>query len=257
MVEYRTCPLSPQQLIENASVLQEQDPSRIAGAVSIVGDHQDSGPQILVHCGHNLQQVLGRFGIQCSSRFICQQERLSRDDGSGAGGTLLLTSRNLIGEFAQYVRDPQFLSYAAHLPLDSVRVGVVEGKSQTDVFLDGQSIQQIEVLEHKPQPLPAEPGQFAVGQLRNTFSVQQDIPGADGINRRNAVQQGCFPAAGRAHDGDKFSVRHIKADAIQGLCHVIFASVVFFNIFYLQHITASFALPYDTAKEAFLVSKSY
>ena len=45
-------------------------------------------------------------------------------------------------------------------------------KRVTDVFLDGQGIQQVEVLKHKAQPLPAELCQRFFGQIGNAHAVK-------------------------------------------------------------------------------------
>ena len=121
-----------------------------------MSDHENGSAHILVHGGHDLQQVLGCLGVQRPGGFIGQEQGLSCNHGPGAGGPLLLAPGYLIGKFRQDVGDAQFSSHLPHLVLYRSGVLVIQGEGQADVFLNGQGIQQIEVLEYKAQPLPAE-----------------------------------------------------------------------------------------------------
>ncbi len=62
--------------------------------------------------------------------------------------------------------------------------------------LQCQGIQQVELLKYKAQPLPAEPPAPGAGG-RRCSPVQQDVPGADGVDGGDAVEQGGLPFARR------------------------------------------------------------
>ena len=110
----------------------------------------------------------------------------------------------------------------------------------------GQGIQQIKVLEHKAQLLPAEPGQLPGREGGDALPVQQDVPGADGVDGGDAVEQGGLPGARGPHDGNELP-RHplsklTRSSALVTLflrarsisrCSVLAASVI-----------SSFAVPY-------------
>ena len=167
---------------------------------------------------------------------------LPRHHGPGAGRPLLLPPGHLIGKLGQDVADAQLLGHIRHLPLDRAGVGVVQGQGKPDVLLNGQGIQQVKILEHKAQPLPAEPGQLAFAEGCDALPVQQDVPGAHGVDGGDAVEQGGFAAARRAHDGDEFSGVHVKAHPVQGAGDVVFAAVIFFDVFDMLNTAASFAV---------------
>ena len=258
MVKNRTPPLPSEQFVEQPAVLQKEDPGGIAGTVCVMGHHEDGGPHVPVHPGHDFQQVFGCLGIQRSGGLVGQQEGLSGHHGPGAGRPLLLAAGYLIGEFLQHIHDLQPGRHLPHPALHRLRVGVVQAEGQADVFLQCQGIQQIKVLEHKAQPLPAEPGQLPGREGGDALPVQQDVPGADGVDGGDAVEQGGLPAARRPHDGNKFPVIHFKADPVQRLGHIVFAPVVFFDVPYLQHLDFLLCCPLqDTARPAPLVSAFY
>ena len=144
----------------------------------------------MVHGGHDFQQILRCLGVQRPGGFVSQEQGLARNHCSGAGSPLLLAPGNLIRKFRQDVGDAQLSSHLPHPVLYCSGVLVIQREGQTDVFLDGQGIQQIEVLEHKAQPLPAELGQFTFRQVGHAHPVQENFPGADGVNGGNAVEQG-------------------------------------------------------------------
>ena len=49
-------------LIEHPAVLEEEHSLGVAGAVGVVGDHEDGGSHFPVHGGHDLQQIFGCLG---------------------------------------------------------------------------------------------------------------------------------------------------------------------------------------------------
>ena len=73
----------------------------------------------------------------------------------------------------------------------------------------------------------------AVRGIGNGFPVQQDIPGAYGVDGGDTIQKCRLPAARRPHNGNKFLPLHVKTDPVQRFCHIVFAAVIFFDVFYL------------------------
>ena len=79
-----------------------------------------------------------------------------------------------------------------HFALYRFGVGMVQRESQPDVFLNGQGVQKIEVLEDKTQPLPAKFRQFFLAEIGDVHTVQQDFSGADGVDGGDTVEQSGF-----------------------------------------------------------------
>ncbi len=236
MIEYGAVPAAADQFVEKPSVLEEQDAGGIAGAVGVVGDHENGSVHGPVHLRHDLQQIFGRLGIQSAGGFVGQKQGLSRHHGAGAGGALLLPAGYLIGEFGQNIGDAQLLRHILHLLLYGRRLRVCQRESQTDVFFNGQRIEEVEVLKYEPQLLASETGQLGGRKSRDVDAVQTDPSGADCVDGGDAVEQRRLTAAGRSHYGDKLTVLHAETDSAQRLGDACAISVIFFDIFYLQHV---------------------
>ena len=130
---------------------------------------------------------MGRMAVQCAGGFIRQNQLGAVDDSSGTSAPLLLAAGHLIRVFIQDVRDVQFFSHIPHLSVDLVCGNLVDSQRQSDVFGDGQSVQQVKVLKHKAQIFPTKPGNLFFIYLCYIGSVQIDMSCTDRINGGNAI----------------------------------------------------------------------
>lgn len=91
-------------------------------------------------------------------RFVCQDQTWVGDKRPCHGGTLFLTAGYLIGKFLQQFCNAQLLRNGCEpaLHLRIRRSG--QHQRQIDVVLQGKGVQQVEVLEHKAQVVPAKCG---------------------------------------------------------------------------------------------------
>ena len=105
--------------------------------------------------------------------------------------------------------------------MHGARVPVIQGKGQANVFFNGQSVQQVKVLEYKTQAFPAETGQFLLGKLCQIRSVQQNLSCAYGINGGDAVEQGGFAAAGPRLWLPDFDCRNIFRCSVLAACEYL------------------------------------
>ena len=128
-------------------------------------DHEDCRVHVPVHLRHDFQKILRGSGVQSSGRFVCKQQRLPGNHGSGAGSALFLPAGYLIGKFAENIGDAESFRYFQNLFLYCTRVGMIEREGKTDVFFECQSVQQIKILKDKSQPLSPKTGKFIVSKL--------------------------------------------------------------------------------------------
>ena len=167
---------------------------------------------------------------------------------------MFLPAGDLVGEFPPDILNAQkpqnliaaagnFLFSAQSAPRRSgsaVRSDVphliLESQGQNNVFLYGQGIQQIIVLEHKTQIVFAEIRQGAFGQLGDIRIFIIDVSGSHPVDGGQHVQQGGFPRTGGAHHAHKLAFFHTEADPVHSLGHVGGIAVVFLNVAYLNII---------------------
>ena len=67
-------------------------------------------------------------------------------------------------------------------------------------------------LENKTDAAAAKVGQLAGAQPEHRRPVDDEFPAVRGRKRTQNLQQGGFPCAGSAHDGDDFSLINGKID---------------------------------------------
>ena len=142
----------------------------------------------------------------------------------------MLTARHLIGIFTQYILNVQRLGNLWNTLLYFTGFGTCDGKGQRDIFIGGQGVQKIEILENKPQLFSTEICKLCSMQHRDILFLYIDMTAGDGINRGNAVQQGGFARAGSTHDAEKFSFANRKRNVVDGFCQVAFVTVKFLDV---------------------------
>ena len=108
--------------------------------------------------------------------------------------------------------------------------GTCDGKGQRNIFIGGQGVQKIEILENKPQLFSTEICKLCSMQHRDILFLYIDMTAGDGINRGNAVQQGGFARARSTHDAEKFSFANRKRNVVDGFCQVAFVTVKFLDV---------------------------
>ena len=179
-------------------------------------DHEN-GLAPAVHVAEQRQQLVGGAGIQRAGRLVGQQQTGLGDKGAGHGGPLLLPAGHLVGVLLQQLRDAQLLRQraqaVAHLGVRLPR----QHQRQGDVVLQRECVQQVELLKHEAQMIPAERGGVRLLHGGQIAPVQPHRPGGGGIQRRQYVQQRGLAAAGLAHDGHIFALLHRELHVMQGL----------------------------------------
>ena len=100
--------------------------------------------------------------------------------------------------------------------------------------MDGEGVQQVEILEHEPQIIPPEGGQLILRDFGQGLAVQQDLTGGGTIQRGQDVQQGGLTGAGLAHDGHVFSCFHCEIHVAQGF-HLVAAETGGVNFLQMTH----------------------
>ena len=128
--------VAPVDLMEHLPVPDEQDPARMAGCFRGMGHHEHSLPAA-VDVFKQMQQVISRPGIQCTGRFIGQDQLRPGDQRPGHCSSLFLPAGDFIRIFPQQAVDPQLFSQR-HQFFFHLRI-----------FLSGQHQRQQNVIFHR------------------------------------------------------------------------------------------------------------
>ena len=91
-----------------------------------------------------------------------------------------------------------------------------EHQRQINVVLQGEVVQQVEVLKDEPEVFPPESRQPGFRNGGKVLAVQQDLPGSGLVQCGQQIQQRGFAGAAFAHDGHVFARLYRKGHAGQG-----------------------------------------
>ncbi len=87
--------------------------------------------------------------------------------------------------------------------------------TQFDVLLDRQLVDQVEALEDEAEIVAAQLRQFRFRELGDLTITEQVLTAGGAVDGSQDIQQRGLAAAGRTHDGDEFSLTHVKLDGFQ------------------------------------------
>ena len=188
----------------------------MAGRLHRVGDHQDR-LSLGVDVAKQPQQLVGGLGVQSTGGLVGQDEAGVGDESPGHGCPLLLAAGHLIGVLFQQVGDAQLSRQRHQALLHLAGLLTREHQGQVDVVLQGEGVQQVEVLEHKAQVVPAEGRHLRLPDFTQLLAVQLHQAPGGLIQRRQDIQKGGLAGARLSHDGHILPFLHMEGDIFQRL----------------------------------------
>ena len=106
----------------------------------------------------------------------------------------------------------------------------VQLQRQQQVFLDGQSRDQVEKLKHETDMTAAEKGAFDLVQTGYNPIIDTDGAGVGQVDAAEQVQQGGFAGAGLAEQGNELATVDIQIQVGEDDSSVIAFGVVFAQV---------------------------
>ena len=202
--------------MEHAAVLDEEDAARATRRAHGVRDHEDGLPGG-VDLAEEVQQLVGRAGVERAGRLVGQQDAGLRNQGARHGGALLLPAGDLIGVLRKQLVDPQTLRQRQKALLHLAPALPREDERQADVVLERKGIKEVELLKHETEVVAAEGRHVALAHPGEILSVEQHAPRRRAVERGEDVQQRRLAAARFAHDGDVLALLHLEIHIPQRL----------------------------------------
>src|SRR5699024_9835013 len=108
-------------------------------------------------------------------RLVGQNQLRIGDDGPGNGRPLLLSAGDLVGELLQQVPNAQPVGNGVDALFHLVIRFARQHQGQKDVVLQREGVQQVEVLKHKAQVVPAKGGNLLLVQGDDVAHVQKHL----------------------------------------------------------------------------------
>ena len=228
--------------MHNPSLTEHGDTvTQLERFVNIVADEHDRLFQLALH----LQElVLDHFTVDRvnrAERFIHQQNRRIRRQGTDHANTLLLTA----GHFA-WVAVKEFMRVHRHHihQLFGTRftarfIPAEHARDDGNVLFDGHVREQTNLLDNVADVTAQRHRVHFVG----VFAVNQDVAAARRNQAINHLQRRGFPAAGRAKQNAHFTFRYVEVDVVDGLKRLaIFLRKLFSEIFQFYHYRIPFGV---------------
>ena len=180
----------------------------------IVRDHHDGVAVLVDDLAQEGEHPPPGASVQCSGRLVGEHHLWPGDERPGDRDPLLLAAGELRGPVAQALLEPDARCNLAHGR--APRAAAVQAHRQGDVLRDRERRQQIEGLEHEPDPLAPQDGQAALAQPRQVGVAERDGAGSRPVEPRCDVEERALAGARRAHDGGERPAREPDADAVEG-----------------------------------------
>jgi hypothetical protein len=159
-----------------------------------VGDQYQSGTQIPVEVGHELDDRGSRACIQIAGGLIGEQDLGPATETPGEGNALLLTS----GELYRIVMFPPGQAYPGQ-QVSSARgdIGLTpQLERYLHIFLRGEGRHQLKGLKHETDLFGSEPGSFILAQRVQLLAIEVHRAAGGLIQSGKQSQQRRLAAAG-------------------------------------------------------------
>ena len=141
----------------------------------------------MVDIREDVQYLPGGAGVQGAGGLVGQDELRVGDDGPGNGRPLLLAAGDLVGKLLQQLPNAQPVGDGVDALFHLVVLLARQHQGQKDVVLQGEGVQQVEVLEHKAQVVPAEGGNLLLIEGYDVPHIQKHLAAGGLIQPRQDV----------------------------------------------------------------------
>lgn len=192
------------------SVAQVEDVGAAGGEFEVVGDEDEGGAGFVVEVEEEVDDVAAVAAVEVAGGFVGKEQGGAVDEGAGEGDALLLTAGELNGVVVGAVLEADFGEQAA---CAAVGIALAEQfQGHHDVFEGGEGGDELEILEDEADVASAKGGApvFAEGVERGIEQGDGAVGG--GVEPGAEAEQGGFPTAGGAHDGEGFAWVEGEAD---------------------------------------------
>ena len=148
------------EVVDNASVGEEQGAIGVRRGDGVVGDHDDRLAKFVDRGPHERQDLCTGVGVEVAGRFVCEDDLRTAGERPRHGDALLLTAGELGWSVLESVLQPHGFDNGVE-PGD---IGSAAGKSrwELDVLGGVERWHEVERLEDEPDAVAAQLCELAV-----------------------------------------------------------------------------------------------
>jgi hypothetical protein len=196
------------------AVGEQQNAVGVCRRHRIVGDHDHCVPVLVDDLAEQGEHLVPGVSVQRSCRLVGEHHLRPGDECPGDRDPLLLAAGELRGAVAQALVQPDpggdLTDGRAPRPV------AVQPQRQRDVLGDGERWQQVEGLEHEPDPLTPQDRQPLFAEVRQGGAAERHGSGGGPVQPGRHVQECALARARWSHDRGERSRRQCGADAVEG-----------------------------------------
>jgi hypothetical protein len=198
-----------------------------------------------------LEQVHDRLAlarVQVAGGLVCQQKLRIRDHRPGDADQLLLPAGELAGEQVLLAHDAEAVERVTddRGPLGALDVSV--GQRHIQILVDGQRIQQVEVLEHEADILLVQGQAFLRLELVDRVVVEVVFPLPIAVQHAEDVQQRGLARRRGPHDREEVTLCDVQIDLPQDIVLARSCFVTLLDVLQLNHRISSSRLPFSIVR---------
>ncbi len=195
-------------------------------------DHQESASCHRHQIKSKAHDSIPAFPVEIAGRLISKDKIGAHGKGPPDGDALLLPPRKLFGITIQQIGQAETV-YKFILPRGIVVPGDAGLKSE--IGIDREAGDEIELLEDQPYPRPPQPRPPHIVEAGYVNLSEMNGPPIHRIQTRHQMQQRRFSRPGLAHQGQALTHPHIQIDPAQHMQRPLWRLVGFLKIAYGEH----------------------
>jgi hypothetical protein len=181
-----------------------------------VSDHDDRETVRAIHIEQEISELRCVHPVQCTGRFVGEQELRLIDERTSDGGALAFAPGELTGSMVRTVPEPdgvqQFLGALLSLGAIGARLGQ---RGHENVFEHRALGQQVVKLEDESDRFIAELRETSFVEFAKVLTSDPHLSTIGAIERANYVQQGALAATGRSEDRHRLAGINLEVEVVQ------------------------------------------
>jgi hypothetical protein len=204
------------EAFDEMAVAEDGDFLGIGSYRRFVRDHHDG---FAVDGGEIAEKFADDFAIgavEIAGGFVGEENGGIHDESAADGNALLLAAAHGVGAMLAAIEEAEIGQEGVGFFQAGGSISALEHEGKHDVFLCGQSGDEIEGLENEADAAAAEEGQVVVGHVGEIGAVDEDATGIGDGKAGHEMEEGAFAGTAGAHDGEEFSLLDVEGDAAQG-----------------------------------------
>ena len=154
--------------------------------------------------------------IERARRFVGQEYRRPVHDRSSQGDALAFAATQRRWELARFGRQAELVQQVVYRAARGPPGCARELRRDAHVVANAQVVEQVEELEHEPDPGSTEAGRIRLTQSVDPDAVDEDLAARWSVEAADQIEEGGLATARRPHDRRDSPGHDVEIDRVEG-----------------------------------------